>query len=412
MNCDNLKNKRKLSKHTIIGLTTAVLVGIIFFPYHEGNAQIANSHARMKPSALASDEPVGEAEIVATFSGAMPTGVTVAENGRIFVNFPHWGDHVLYSVGELLGNNKVVPYPNIEINKVNEDHPERSFVSVQSVVADGHGKLWVLDTGAPNFSKPIPNGAKLVAVDLKTNKVVKTIILKDNVVLPTTYVNDVRFDYRVGKGGVAYITDSSLSGPGGIIVVDLASGRATRRLSGDKSTSPEKDFVPFVEGRVLLQRKPDGSTTPFNVASDGIALSADGQTLYFCPLSSRHLYSIPTSMLRNTNINEAELSAAVKDLGEKGASDGLAADATNQIYAGDYENNSIRKMDTQGRWKTIIHAPYVLWPDTLSISRDGYLYFTVNQLHRQAGFHMGHDLRQKPYALLRIKIGQAPANSY
>lgn len=29
-------------------------------------------------------------EQVATFEGAMPTGVTVAPNGRIFVNFPQW----------------------------------------------------------------------------------------------------------------------------------------------------------------------------------------------------------------------------------------------------------------------------------------------------------------------------------
>jgi len=47
--------------------------------------------------------------------------------------------------------------------------------------------------------------------------------------------------------------------------------------------------------------------------------------------------------------------------------------------------------------------PRALWPDTLSLASDGYLYFTANQLERQARFNDGKDLRQKPYALFRVK---------
>lgn len=359
---------------------------------------------------LASDRTIGETEVVATFRGAMPTGVTVTETGRIFVNFPRWGDDVPFTVAEVK-NNEVIPYPNAKINEAVNSQPGSHFLSVQSVVADGQGKLWVLDTAAPKFAKPVDGGAKLVAIDLNTNKVVKTIVLHNDVILPTTYVNDVRFDYRVGKAGMAYITDSSLSGTGGIIVVDLDSGKAVRRLTGDRSTSPEQGFVPVVEGETLLQRNSNGDTAPFSVASDGIALSADGKTLYYSPLSGRHLFSISTEMLRDPNVSEQQLSAAVKDLGEKGASDGLEADATGAVYAGDYERNAIRKMDKTGNWTTIAHGPHILWPDTLSIGPDGYLYFTVNQLHRQPGFHMGKDKRQKPYALLRVKINAAPAST-
>jgi hypothetical protein len=42
------------------------------------------------------------------------------------------------------------------------------------------------------------------------------------------------------------------------------------------------------------------------------------------------------------------------------------------------------------------------------VGTDGYLYFTANQLHRQAPFHMGVDMRRQPYELLRIKIGAGP----
>ena len=54
------------------------------------------------------------------------------------------------------------------------------------------------------------------------------------------------------------------------------------------------------------------------------------------------------------------------------------------------------------------HDPKLLWPDTLSLATDGYLYVTANQLHRQARFHNGHDLRRKPYTLFRIHINAQP----
>ena len=43
---------------------------------------------------LAKDKPVGKIEAVAFFNGPLPTGVTVSRSGRIFVNFPQWGDKV------------------------------------------------------------------------------------------------------------------------------------------------------------------------------------------------------------------------------------------------------------------------------------------------------------------------------
>jgi sugar lactone lactonase YvrE len=358
------------------------------------------------PSATAATKTVGRIETVATFNDAMPTGVTVAPNGRVFINYPRWGDDVPFTVGEVV-DGKAVAYPNAEFNRADESRPADSLISVQSVVADAANRLWILDTAAPGFKPPIAGGAKMVAVDLSTNKIVKTIVFSPDVVLPTTYVNDVRFDLRQGKEGVAYITDSSVSGPGGIIVVDLASGRAMRRLSGHKTTAAEKDFVAIIDGQTMLNRAPDGTTSKLLVAADGIALSADGETLYYCALSSRRLYSVPTAALRDPAVSDTDLVAQIKDLGLKGASDGLEADDKGRVYGGDYEHHRIRQLDN-GKWKTIAQSPEILWPDTLSIGTDGYLYFTANQLDRQPGFHQGKDMRQKPYKLLRIKIDAGP----
>ena len=358
-------------------------------------------------SQLPSERTIGTIEPVTEFYDAMPTGVTVSRDGRIFVNYPRWGDIVPFTVGEV-HDGKVVPYPNQEMNTFDQDHPANTLSSVQSVVVDPANRLWILDTAAPNFSTSFIRAAKLVAVDLATNQVVKTIVFPVSTVLPTTYINDVRFDLRKGKAGVAYITDSAHDGPGGIIVVDLANGENWRRLSGHPSTAADPSFIPVVEGESLAIRSQGKAPLPVKTGSDGIAISSDGATLFYCPLSSRHLYSISTALLLDRSVDDETVARAVVDLGEKGASDGLESDDKGRIYAGDYEHNSIRQRQTEGVWKTIAHDPRILWPDTLSIASDGYLYFTANQLHRQAKFHNGEDERQKPYTLFRIRIDAGP----
>lgn len=390
-----------------MALAVAATAATIHEPF--GVIAMSKAHAADTPSGspLASDRSIGQIEPVFEFHDAMPTGVTVATNGRIFINFPRWGDDVPFTVGEIK-NGKVVPYPDAAINKFDPAHPGKTLGSVQSVVMDPANRLWILDTAAPGFSTPVVGGAKLVAVDLATNKVVKTIVLSADTVLPTTYINDVRFDLRKGKAGVAYITDSSVSGPGGIIVVDLDSGESWRKLTGHPSTSPDPSFIPVVEGERLAVREKGKAPAPFNVASDGIAISPDGATLYFCALSSRHLFSVPTSLLLDRKASDDAVAKAVVDLGEKGASDGLESDDKGRVYAGDYERNGVRQRQTDGEWKTIAHDPRILWPDTLSVAADGYLYFTANQLHRQAQFHEGQDLRQKPYTLFRLRIDAGP----
>ena len=80
----------------------------------------------------------------------MPTGVTVSETGRIFICFPKWGDDVKFTVAEILRINCDL-YPNLQTNLANPENIPMTFISVQSVVADGRGTLWILDTKHPIF---------------------------------------------------------------------------------------------------------------------------------------------------------------------------------------------------------------------------------------------------------------------
>lgn len=369
----------------------------------------ADSISRM-PS-LPAAHPVGALELVATFAGPMPTGVTVSHTGRVFVNFPKWGDEVDYSVAELRAG-QTVPYPNAAINRTDLRDQASTLVSVQSVVVDPADRLWILDTGSPFHQPTEYGGPKLVCVDLATDRVVQTILFPQDVALPTSYLNDVRFNLQLGDAGVAFITDSSRHGPNGIVVVDLATEESWRRLHDHPSTKPEtlQNFLPLVEGRPFLQRHADG-TVQLGPASgaDGIAISADGSRLFYCPLAGRRLYSVATDMLIDRSHDEAAVIATVVDEGDRGgAADGLESDADGNLYATNYEHNAILRRGADGIWQTLVHDPRLLWPDTMFVATNGYLYVTANQLHRQPQFHQGRDLREKPYALFRIHIGALP----
>src|SRR5215207_5691401 len=74
-------------------------------------------------------------QLAAAFWGPMPTGVAVSKTGRVFVNFPRWGDPVEFTVGEVK-NGKVTAFPDNDSNKLDENDAKNTLVSVQSVVVD------------------------------------------------------------------------------------------------------------------------------------------------------------------------------------------------------------------------------------------------------------------------------------
>lgn len=373
--------------------------------------QSSSQQKKFQEQELMTDEPFGELEPIAYFYDAMPTGVTVSESGRIFVNYPKWGDDVKFTVAEIIDGEEVA-YPNQEFNQNASDADPDALVSVQSVVVDPADRLWILDTGSPLFKETEYGGPKLVCVDLETNEVARVILFPQDVALPTTYLNDVRFDLRRGEEGIAYITDSAQKGANGIIVVDLATGESWRRLNDHPSTKPLQlpDFQPIVEGRPFLDKSEGTTKQGAGMGTDGIAINADGSRLFYCPLGSRRLYSVETDSLVNRAFDNA--AATVIDEGDRGgASDGLESDADGYIYSTNYEHNAILRRldgDTGKAWETVVHDPRLLWADTMSIATDGYLYVTANQLHRQPRYQEGKDLRRKPYVLFRVKIDAQP----
>ena len=83
-----------------------------YFPYESVSK---SDHTIIPTEKLPSDQQLGMLVPVAHFNDAMPTGVTVSQKGRIFVNFPRWGDEVSFTVSEVR-EGKAVAYPDEAMN--------------------------------------------------------------------------------------------------------------------------------------------------------------------------------------------------------------------------------------------------------------------------------------------------------
>jgi sugar lactone lactonase YvrE len=249
------------------------------------------------------------------------------------------------------------------------------LIGVQSVVIDSLDRLWILDIGRVLTKEGLLvqssyGGPKIVGVNLTTNEVFQTILFPRHVTYPDSYIDDLRFDLRPeltesGKG-VAYITDASPEGHGGIIIVDLGTSESWRHLNHADSTKSDNKMVPFVWGEPVYGSQGPLPFSYFAASTNGTTLSPDGETLYFGPFISRHLYSVPTSNLRDrTPTSEIRAQAAISDLGQKGWSDGFESDTNGLVYLGNAEQNAVVAFNPKnGTVTTLVRDPRINTVDT------------------------------------------------
>ena len=196
-----------------------------------------------------------------------------------------------------------------------------------------------------------------------------------------------------------------MEGRNGIIIVDLGTGESWRHLDGIPQVQPEFGFVAVIWGEVVYSLAGKEITTR-TFGADGIALSADGETLYWSVVGGHYLYSVPTARLRDRSVTSQVMAeASVVNHLQKGVSDGLETDSNGLIYVGNLEDNSIEVFNpANGTISVFARDPRMGWIDTFSVATDGYVYFTVNQLWRGPSFYPGTDRRVKPFVLFRAKM--------
>ncbi|WP_244284810.1 major royal jelly family protein [Acetobacter persici] len=347
-------------------------------------------------------ESAGSFEIVADFYGPGPSGVVVTDEGRIFVGFPrHAVNHKGATLGELV-QGRVVPWPTAALSLPSSAAPADRLMSIHGMTMDTQGRIWAIDDGKLAGQPLQPGAAKLVCFEPSTGRLVHKIVLKAPALLPDSHMNDLRVELTHGQAGTAYVTDSSFGHSPALVVVDIASGQQRRVLATHPSTQAEPGFMAVVEGVPLVYTP--GKPPRFVVGgADGITLSPKSDRLFYAPLTSRRLYSLPTALLADPTVTEAALAAAVKDEGEKGTADGLATDAQGRIYTTNFEQDSILRRNTDGSFDLMVHDPRILSPDGIFCTKT-HVYCTLGQWNRLASFNGGQDKRKPPYHLIRFPI--------
>ncbi|OAL06993.1 hypothetical protein IQ06DRAFT_288797 [Phaeosphaeriaceae sp. SRC1lsM3a] len=367
-----------------------------------------------------------------------PIGLAISSQGRFFVSYTR--GNYSFTLGEAVNKTAETPYPsaglNLPVSQLNTSWNGIDFgsgnstglISVQALYITPKNEkrdetLWVVDTGrptitgeggAPSMPYAQPGGPKILGISLANDSVYATYTFPASVHFPDSYMNDIRFDLRANTTasgqGVAYIVDSSDEGRPGFIVLDLGTGQSWRRLTQHPSTLRVDRDVPSYQGMPFYQRTIGLPIQTLREGLDGLQLSPDGERLYYSPLTSNYLYSVPTAnllaRLENNPLVEIEAANNVTSHGQRGGNaNGFEGDSNGLIYQLMPEHNAVYAYNPQTlRTEPFVRDPRIIWPDGASVGEDGYMYLNINQLPYQPMWNEGVDGRTHPGAVLRCKL--------
>jgi sugar lactone lactonase YvrE len=321
-----------------------------------------------------------------------PGNVAVSRTGRVFFTF-HPEANPPIRVAELI-DGKAVPYPDAEFQEAEKGTPH--FQTPLSLRVDRQDRLWVLDHG--NYG--ITGQPRILAFDLKTNKLVDTHDFPSDVAGMFSMLNDFQVD---PAGDKIYIADTSLfGGHPAIIVYDVKNHASRRLLEGHPSVLP-KNYLMNAAGRDMTLF---GIVT-LKIGVDSIALDKQGRWLYFAPVSDDRMYRIAVRDLNDTSLKPGDLAAKVETWGRKTMSDGITMDLDDNIYLSDMEHSAIVQLRPDHELVTLLKDNRLRWPDGFSFGPDGWLYVSCSALH-QVILRSSRQVREyAPYQIFRFKPGPA-----
>lgn len=379
---------RRVLRRTALVLAAVLAVGLLFVKLRYG---------RGAPYPDVSAEPlVGGGEVHVLAELELPPGnVTASRDGRVFFNtHPFTQSHRLTDgfLFELRGG-AVHPYPDAA------SQPDLRFVFGMTV--DAQDRLWVVSPATLDRER-----TRIQAFDLRTNRRVI-----DHELAPG--VGRFAQDLRVSPDGrTLFLADTGAFRftHAALLVVDIEAWTVREVLADDPRTQPQ-DWVirtkqgPYRIGYGLLS---------FQVGVDGIALSKDGEWLYFATMSHDTLYRVRTRDLLDAGLAPADLASRVETVGKKPLSDGIEVAADGSVLVTDIENGGVARLDPSGRLSTLVRDPKIVWADGITIAPDGDVLFTdssipsyIDPLLRPPS---PEKLRAgKPYRIYRFRLPAAGA---
>jgi sugar lactone lactonase YvrE len=327
----------------------------------------------------------GDLEIVATMD--MPLGnPAVSTGGRIFFNLHPLAEPEGATVFEWIGGT-AVPYPSLEF--------QENFHNVLGMFIDGQNRLWTLDNASLENT-----GTRLLAFDLESGEVVHDHFFGDEF----NFLNDLQVS---PSGGTIYFSDPGLLflKPPAVVVYDIGSGRTRRLLENHDSVKAQNWTLRTAAGDMWLLR----GLIRFRLGVDGIALSKDGNWLYYGGITQDTLYRVPTEALLDSDLSAEALAGQVEAVGQKPLSDGFSIDLEDNVYITDVEHSGLARMASDGRLQTLVRDERVRWADGISFGPDGALYFTDSALNVIFGLlpaaSQDKVAANAPYHLFRLQAG-------
>ena len=324
-----------------------------------------------------------------------PGGMTITPDGEYIVSVHQFYPGSNYKVIRFDKKlDRWVPFPNLEMNT------GKAAINLDSVLGlkcDEDGIVWMLDNGRDGEKRP-----KLIAWDTKNDKEHRVILLQDEALVETSFVNDLVLD---PEEPFIYISDPASGPDAALIVVDLTTNTSRRVLSGSMFVRPENGVELTIDGEKVAMKKPDGSSEQAMRGVNPIAIDRKGNWLYFGAMNSHTLFRLPTRVLRDPK-PRAPGEYKIEQYGRKPICDSMTIDVKGNIYFGDIRAGAITQhlVDEKptDQYKLLVDDPRIVWPDGLCFGIDGKLHFFCSQLNRSAVYN-GKSAPTAPFQIFKIR---------
>ena len=308
------------------------------------------------------------------------SGIDVDEHGTIYVTVPRWKSGVPSTLNILTANATLQPYLSLAMQEEGGSQPGSlqnakrfrlpialiilfyphilhkifppiySFNTIHictlySIVIDSRSRMWVLEVGRRNYlmsnsADHVDGNAGVWIIDMKVD--VNDVNTSEVEQLPPGNITSKYYfpeevvDSSEGllssmvvddRNEVAYLSDV---GNGGIVIYNFLN-QTSRRFDESSSFLRVESYViggvMSYFGSTLLIGSGGLEMTALSVS--GLALSTDGDFLYYSAIQGDCLFRIPTLELRDFEVPLSGLNESIENLGVKPPSDAM-------IVVGDY----------------------------------------------------------------------------
>ncbi|PRX55016.1 L-dopachrome tautomerase-related protein [Flagellimonas meridianipacifica] len=311
-----------------------------------------------------------------------PGNVAVSPSGRVFTTI-HPLVNPTFQLVEITGKNSYENFPSTSYQNDSKTPSTDKLDAPLGIRIDNQNRLWLIDAGL-NLGT-----TRLFAFDIETKKEVFRYDFPQEIAPKGSFVQDLAVDE---KNGWVYLADI---GNPGILALHLET-KKTRRFANESVQAEKVDMI--IDGQLI-----NFGGAPASVAINPITLSADKETLFYGAMNGTTWYQLPTEMFRNGR-TDYDIDKNIKIMGPKPVSDGAATDASGNHYFTNIQHYGIDVLTSEGDLKPLIRDAKIDWPDNVSLGPDGWIYMTVNQLHKTPAFTGGTDEGKGPFYIYRMKL--------